>query len=309
MLNFASSLSTTLLHLTVIFSCWGRAQSALAENVTIEDADPSILYQPADSWHSSLDACSTCLKLGTTALSYHECSYPLSPDEKGHISSPPKPPTTTAASVPLVTTNPSSITPARISPLSTPTMTGIRESGDDHNGEPTGGRGGPGMRGKRVVRRGVAISRLGLNHTIPADPDITVSFNFTGSALYVFGIQPRGVPTNGAPTNMNLSFTLDNIPSGDFHSLGRPGVTGFNFGVPIFIKRDLKNISHHFIARVGRNSTFLLDYIIYTSVASTTVDRTTTSIDSPTVSPQSSSSSVIDPLVSNFRHLSKSLPP
>jgi hypothetical protein len=97
---------------------------------------------------------------------------------------------------------------------------------------------------------------------------------------------------------MNLSFTLDNQPSGNFHSTGRPGATGFNLRVPVFIKRDLEESSHHFIAHVGRNSTFLLDYIIYTSLASATVDGTPTSLVSPTALPQSSPSSVIDPLVS-----------
>ena len=103
---------------------------------------------------------------------------------------------------------------------------------------------------------------------------------------------------------MNLSFTLDNQPSGDFHSTGRPGATGFNLRVPVFIMRDLEESSHHFIARVGENSTFLLDYIIYTSLAidSTTVDGTPTSLASPTLLPQSSPSSVIDPSVSSPCH-------
>lgn len=97
---------------------------------------------------------------------------------------------------------------------------------------------------------------------------------------------------------MNLSFTLDNQPSGDFYSIGRPGATGFNLRVPVFIKRDLEESSHYFIAHVGRNSTFLLDYIVYTSMANATVGGTPTSLVSPTVLPQSLSSSVIDPLVS-----------
>jgi len=101
---------------------------------------------------------------------------------------------------------------------------------------------------------------------------------------------------------MNLSFTLDNQPSGNFHSTGRPGATGFNLRVPVFIKRDLEESSHHFIARVGRNSTFLLDYIIYTSLANATVDGTSTSLVSPTILPQSSPSSVIDPSVSSSCH-------
>ena len=116
----------------------------------------------------------------------------------------------------------------------------------------------------------------------------------------MFGIQPRGVANNGAPTNMNLSFTLDNQPSGSFHSAGNPGATGFNSRVPVFIKRDLEESSHHFIAHVGRNSTFLLDYIIYTSAANTTVDGTTTTPVSPTGLPQSAPSSDIDQLVSVF---------
>jgi hypothetical protein len=116
-----------------------------------------------------------------------------------------------------------------------------------------------------------------------------------GSALYVFGIQPRGVADAGAPTNINLSFTLDNQPSGAFHSIGSPGVTGFNLNLPVFIKRDLGEISHNFVAHVGRNSTFLLDYIIYTSLANATADGTPTSLISPPALVESPSSLVIDP--------------
>lgn len=98
---------------------------------------------------------------------------------------------------------------------------------------------------------------------------------------------------------MNLSFTLDNQPSGNFHSTGSPGATGFNLRVPVFIKRDLEESSHHFMARVGRNSTFLLHYIIYTSLVNATVDGMSTSLVSPTILPQSSPSSVIDQSVSS----------
>jgi len=135
---------------------------------------------------------------------------------------------------------------------------------------------------------------------IDISPSFLIFWVIIGSALYVFGIQPRGVANDGAPTNMNLSFTLDNQPSGGFHSAGNLGATGFNPGVPVFIKMDLEESSHHFIAHVGRNSTFLLDYIIYTSVANTTVDSTTTPQVSPTGLPQSAPSPDIDPLVSNF---------
>lgn len=179
-----------MLHLTIISSWWWRAQSVLAENITIEDTDPSILYQPEASWHSSLEACSTCLKLGTPpALSYHECTYPFPPDETGRTPSSPKPSAAAAAAVPQVESNQSPNTPTQISPLSTPptvaaentTPTDVPEFQDDRNGKFTGGKsngGGPG-KGKRTFRPGVVISRVGLSDHDP-NPDFTVSFNFTG---------------------------------------------------------------------------------------------------------------------------------
>ncbi|KAF8153550.1 hypothetical protein BJ912DRAFT_1071173 [Pholiota molesta] len=45
----------SLLRFTIILSCWLQAQhSALAaENVTVLDTDPSIVYQPPDLWYAT----------------------------------------------------------------------------------------------------------------------------------------------------------------------------------------------------------------------------------------------------------------
>jgi len=174
-----------LLRLTIIFSCCSGARSVLAKNITIDDADLSILYQPAQLWHSSLETCSTCLKLGTPAgLSYHECTYP---DESGHIPATSKPLFTTTAAVPQATPN----TFVQISPLSTAsvrvtaaitTPRDVPESRDGRIGKRTGGKsneGGPGNTEKRTFRPGVVISKLGLRNTNHVG-QVTVSFNFTG---------------------------------------------------------------------------------------------------------------------------------
>ena len=180
--NHATSLGAILLRLTIFFSCCSRAQSVLAENITIDDVDLSILYQPAHLWHSSLETCSTCLKLGTPAgLSYHECTYP---DESGHNHATSKPLFTTTAAVPQATPN----TSVQTSPLSTASVTvpaaktspiDVPESRGGRSGKPTGGKSHEGGPEKRMFRPGVVLSNVGLhdkNHV----SQVTVSFNFTG---------------------------------------------------------------------------------------------------------------------------------
>jgi hypothetical protein len=115
------------------------------------------------------------------------------------------------------------------------------------------------------------------------DPDVTLSFNFTGSAIYVYGIQPLGVATaatNNTPTNMNLTFTLDSEPMGDFKTTGSPTSAGYNSNQSVFSRSDLEEAPHELVIHVGQNSTFIFDYLVYS-----TVNTTTTSAGASTPSP------------------------
>lgn len=65
------------LHLTTIFiSCFVLHNvNGILVNITIDDTDPSILYQPSTSWHASSAVCPVCLNPDTrNALlgTYHD---------------------------------------------------------------------------------------------------------------------------------------------------------------------------------------------------------------------------------------------
>jgi len=86
-----------------------------------------------------------------------------------------------------------------------------------------------------------------------------------GSAIYIFCIQPLGeAAVNGTPTNMNLYFTLDNQPSGNFSSTGTPGSTGFLPSQNVLSLNGLSNEPHQLVVNVGDDSVFLFDRLIYT---------------------------------------------
>ncbi|KAJ3512695.1 hypothetical protein NLJ89_g3368 [Agrocybe chaxingu] len=169
---------------------------------------------------------------------------------------------------------------------------------DDHDADDDDDRkdgkdeGHSGKGGKRSFSRGL-IPRLDADDPGFVDPLIIFSFNFTGTAIYLFGIQPLSVGRpNEPPTNMNLTFTLDNKPAGVFHSTGVPSASGFRANVNVLSMTALEDGAHQLVVSVGRNSIFMFDHLVYT--ASETSPTSTT--DSPTTPlGQNSPSSSISP--------------
>ncbi|KAH9062645.1 hypothetical protein EDB83DRAFT_2385258 [Lactarius deliciosus] len=98
------------------------------------------------------------------------------------------------------------------------------------------------------------------------DFPVSVQFNFTGSALYLFCVLPLGIPpnTNSTPTLMNLTFTLDGEPAGSFFHNGSTNTGGFQSNVPVFSRGSLSSSGHNLLVNLGPNSVFLLDYYVST---------------------------------------------
>ena len=86
-----------------------------------------------------------------------------------------------------------------------------------------------------------------------------------GSAIYIFCIQPLGeAVVGGTPTNMNLSFTVDDQPSGSYSSTGMPGSAGFMPNQNVLSLSGLSDHPHQLVVNVGDDSVFLFDYLVYT---------------------------------------------
>ncbi|KAH9476685.1 hypothetical protein JR316_0010599 [Psilocybe cubensis] len=148
------------------------------------------------------------------------------------------------------------------------------------------------------TRRGVPRLRF-ISRSDPDDDgmNITLSFNFTGSAISLFALQPRGFVSqmpNGAPTNMNLSFVLDGEAAGDFRHAGSAdadGSSGSFANATVFSKTGLEDSPHQLVVHVGENSTFIFDYLVYTTEASSS---TPTDTGSPTPLAETTPSPTVD---------------
>ena len=84
-----------------------------------------------------------------------------------------------------------------------------------------------------------------------------------GTAIYIFSILPSTEFRLGdTPTNMDLSFTLDNQPIGNF-------IAGSNLdyqpSTNVLSLDGLSNQPHQLVVSVGENSIFIFDYLIYTN--------------------------------------------
>lgn len=99
---------------------------------------------------------------------------------------------------------------------------------------------------------------------------------------------------NGAPTNMNLSFVLDGEAVGDFHHAGSAdadGSSGSYANATVFSRAGLEESPHQLVVHVGENSTFIFDYLVYTTNAS---NSTPTNTGSPTPLAQNTPSATTD---------------
>ncbi|KAF8153766.1 hypothetical protein B0H34DRAFT_719065 [Crassisporium funariophilum] len=280
MSNQMIRLRTNLLRLMLLLCCCLRAhQSVIAANVTVQDFDASIVYSPLESWHSSADPCSTCLNPGSSDT-YHEAIHaaPSSdPDDLPPVGSNPPPspsstppPAQSAPPAPPATTPPPAAPPAKSSPnvpSTAPSPSATKTDGGKGD-DPDSGKDDDSKSGKdkrRAFMPRFAFPRLDPDDIGFSDPPVTVSFNFTGSAIYLFCYQPNSVASGSTPTNMNLSFTLDNVASGVFKHVPSAGGADFTPNTTVFARTGLPEGLHQLVVTVGQDSVFLFDYLVYTS--------------------------------------------
>ncbi|KAJ7581478.1 hypothetical protein C8J56DRAFT_265751 [Mycena floridula] len=275
-------------------------------NVTVDDTDPSIMYIPSASWRANTAACTgSCLSVdasGAFDKTFHDGTHVEIDEDDVTTASAAK----STASATKVTAAPKSTA----NPTGAANPTGVAEASgddDDHNVDDKKKGGNSGEKHRRMAKD-LQSSRMeghiqssqrvkdlrSLNFRLDADDPgfvdtpVTAQFKFNGTAIYLFAIQPMAPSTNPmAPTNMNLSFTVDNQVYESFlHDTSTNTsntATGMVDGVNVFALEGLSQAPHVLLVNVGMNSVFLFDYMIYTQ----TVARNSTMAEDPGTSTNS----------------------
>ncbi|TFK65874.1 hypothetical protein BDN72DRAFT_962204 [Pluteus cervinus] len=281
------------LMVALYISFWGGRHMVLAapQNVTIDDSNQSIIFSPPSAWHNSSDMCSSCLSVNPAIASNASFNQAVNPDEpsgeesdseeSSSQSAPQNPASTVGPGTPVA---PVGITSSNLSPVPSSSVAVAPAAASTASSTAVAGDTGV------VALQGQAHSHGSDDHASSkrriqsinrrsmvsrgADPDdpnfvsvpITMQFNFTGTAVYLFGIQPSGPPpSSNTTTNTNLTFTIDgqnagqNIPSSSTQT-----TLTFQPNTLVYQNTDLSDGPHSFLVTVGANSVFLFDYLIYT---------------------------------------------
>ncbi|KAJ3797898.1 hypothetical protein GGU11DRAFT_756376 [Lentinula aff. detonsa] len=228
-------------------------------NVTVDDSDPSILYQPPEFWSTSSEPeqCTTCL-YPTTTLAFNQSYHfgfqdiTLDSDDFAHA-----------------TTNSSTARGGNTHTHNGKNAEGPRGA-NDHDDDP---------QTKQKMRR--------LDSDDPGfvDSPVTAQFKFTGNAVYLFCLEPLGISTSSTMlTTMNLTFVLDNTLSGSFVRIGSSSASGFASNVPVLSLEHLNDGPHVLLMNVLPGSVFVFDYLVYTVDKDMSSPSPTSSTITPTIS-------------------------
>ncbi|KAJ3719667.1 hypothetical protein DFJ43DRAFT_736712 [Lentinula guzmanii] len=228
-------------------------------NVTVDDSDPSILYQPPQFWSTSSEPehCTTCLYPTTTLAfnqSYHFGFQDITMDSDDFA---------------RATTNSSTAREGNTYTHNGKNAEGPRGA-NDHDDDP---------QTKQEMRR--------LDSDDPGfvDSPVTAQFKFTGNAVYLFCLEPLGISTSSTmSTTMNLTFVLDNTLSGSFVHIGSSSASGFASNVPVLSLENLNDGPHVLLVNVLPDSMFVFDYLVYTVEEDMSSPNSTSSTITPTAS-------------------------
>ncbi|KAJ7782168.1 hypothetical protein B0H14DRAFT_2960229 [Mycena olivaceomarginata] len=246
-------------------------------NITIDDFDPSIVYAPLDSWNSSAVVCSACNNppaLLASQQTYHKGAHVviLDEDDTAPPSSPSKPPPPSPSiDNPPTSDNPASKAsttkpPSTSAPVHSSTIPNAGaekpddgDGNDDHDGDDDD-KPSQSHRGRRD-----RVPRADLDDPGFVDTPVFAQYNFTGTAVYIFCVQPLGMPMSPTlPSMMNISFSLDDVGQQPFVHQGSSSGSGFAYHVNVFAKQGLADGLHVLKLNLAPNSMFILDYILVT---------------------------------------------
>ncbi|KAL0952876.1 hypothetical protein HGRIS_007095 [Hohenbuehelia grisea] len=261
--------------LILLYRCWsGEAVAHGSQvNITMDDTDPSILYMPSSSWHSSSVPCSFCLSPDPNLAyqkTYHDGTH-IVPTVDGDDNLP-----TSSATVAS-----SSQAPRSSAPPAAPKQPDTDDD-DDNDDDKGGGKGKGGSRLRLRFRKRDDVNpfftdKLDADDVGFVDAPVSVQFQFTGSAVYLYGLLPQATAMpNQTPTTMNLTFTLDDQPMTPYTHSGALSESTYVPNVNVFAASGLADSPHNLRVDIGPDSVFLFDYMIYTQSAEEAASHSTT---------------------------------
>ncbi|KAH9031891.1 hypothetical protein EDB85DRAFT_2145827 [Lactarius pseudohatsudake] len=232
-----------LLFRSSFFECLTFARAGEV-NITVDDTDASIVYQPDTAWffNKNSSQCTFCLTPPSPTIAYnntwhHGLHVIPTRDEDD---------------------DDDDFAVDHVAPamrLRRGLVIG-RRNNDNSAYDPTNG----------ATTSPFVTDKLDGDDASFVDFPVSAQFNFTGSAIYLFCVLPLGIPpnTNSTPTLMNLTFTLDGEPAGSFFHNGSTNTGGFQSNVPVFSRGNLSDSAHNLFINLGPNSVFLLDRYVST---------------------------------------------
>ncbi|KIP05697.1 hypothetical protein PHLGIDRAFT_128722 [Phlebiopsis gigantea 11061_1 CR5-6] len=247
--------------------------------MTIDDTSSLISYSGNNTWRPSSVACATCLEPGANLVyagTWHDGTHIVPTLDGDDFGAAP-----TSAAAPSATSQPAAGQGGDDDEAAGDDDDDDKGDDDDKKSGKGKGKGGKRRRGLQGFRSAAKLKRQDTAVSNPffvpsldsddpgfVDKSVTVQFNFTGSAIYLFAIVPEyAAPANTTPTYMNLTFTFDSQPAGTFRNLGKPStpISTFTPSVVVFQRTGLPTSPHSLTVSVGPDSVFLLDYIVYTA--------------------------------------------
>ncbi|KAK7035582.1 valine-trna ligase [Favolaschia claudopus] len=268
--------------LTLWFLLLCSAHGSLV-NVTVEDSDPSIAYSPSSAWNSSTVVCSSCndppVRLASQET-YHKGLHVVVLD-KDDFSSPSALPSST--SPPAHSAAPSSPPDDDDEDDDDDKDNDHHDKDDDEHDNDTDTDEKKSGKNRRRRRDAFRLARLDTDDPGFVDQPVSAQFNFTGTAIYVFCIQPLGLSTSPTlPTTMNATFSVDGVQENPFFHGGSASASGFAYQSNVLSKQGLSDGPHRLKIDLAPNTVFILDYILVTQNAQDAPSGSAAADDTPT---------------------------
>ena len=252
------------LRLTIVLWLWTGVQPIVhARNITIQDTDATIIYQPPSSWHAFLPNCSKCL-VTSPRDSYHQAN------DLTYISRRNGPPTSLSifsSGLPSAfITHPQSdhILSPHDAPLPIPLGATIAcdtlQSSESAPCIGSPSRVGSGLEGRG--EKGPSTALMSFNFTGMKGVVILrliIDFVPPGSAVYLFALSAQQRDETTA-IKQDVTIHFDDRPT--VTTTSKPSNDGY---YPFYAVTGLQNTLHRLVISVDHSSVFLFDRLIYTT--------------------------------------------
>ncbi|KAI0050755.1 hypothetical protein FA95DRAFT_1581004 [Auriscalpium vulgare] len=254
-------------------------------NITVDDTDPSVLYQPATSWFASGNSsgCSFCLTPSSASIAFkntwhHGLHVVPTADTDDDVDS-----DGDGSKKGSGKRDGRSMDLRRRDADDVGKGKGKGQDDDDDDGDSPTDTEAYNSTDSGAETSPFFVSNLDSDDPGFVDTPVTLQLNFNGTALYIYCLLPLRLPpsSNSTPTLTNLTFTLDNQPAGAFLHNGSAAGSGFQPNTSVLSVSGLPDAQHTLQISIGPDSVFLFDYYVFTQEDGENSGSTTSSSSRP----------------------------